>query len=83
MAPNKIHHLEGVYSDECGFQIFLYSAFTEPIHVNRFQAFVHVFPSGEDELDIIRFLSPANGGTVLTAAFGNAVSRPRSLQNFF
>jgi len=80
MAPNKMHHLEGVYSDECGFQIFLYSAFTEPIHVNRFQAFVHVFPSGEDELDIIRFLSPANGGTVLTAAFGNAVSRPFQIE---
>ena len=76
MAPNKMHHLEGVYSDDCGFQLYLFNAFTEHIHVDRFQAFVHVYPSKEDELDIIRFLSPANEGTVLTAEFGGAVSRP-------
>jgi len=58
MAPNKMHHLEAVYADDCGFQLFLYNAFTERIHVDRFQAFVHVFPGREDELDIVRFLSP-------------------------
>ncbi len=76
MAPDKMHHLEGVYSEDCGFQLFLYNAFTEPIHVDRFQAFIHVFPSRDDEFDIIRFLSPSNGATVLTTEFGDAVSRP-------
>jgi hypothetical protein len=76
MAPDKMHHLEGVYSDGCGFQLFMYNAFTEHIRVDRFQAFVHVFPSSEDEFDIIRFLSPSNGGTVLTTEFGDAVSQP-------
>jgi hypothetical protein len=80
MAPNKMHHLEGVYSDTCGFRLFLYNAFTEPIHVDRFQAFVHVFPSREDEFDIIRFLSPSSDGTVLTTAIGNAVSRPFEIE---
>ena len=80
MAPNKMHHLEGVYSDDCGFQLFLYNAFTEHIHVDRFQAFVHAFPSREDEFDIIRFLSPSNGSTVLTTALGNAVSRPFQIE---
>jgi copper(I)-binding protein len=76
MAPNKTHHIEGVYTEECGFQLFLYNAFTESIRVDRFQAFVHVFPASDDEFDIIRFLSPALGGTVLAARFGDAVSRP-------
>jgi len=80
MAPNMMHHLEGVYSDDCGFRLFLYNAFTEPIHVDRFQAFVHVFPSSEDEPDIIRFLSPSNDGTVLTTTFGDAVTRPFQIE---
>ena len=58
----------------------MYKAFTEHIHVDRFRAFAHVFPSMEDELDIIRFLSPSNGGTVLATAFGDAVSRPFQIE---
>lgn len=80
MAPNKMHHLEGVYSEDCGFQLFLYNAFSEHIHVDRFQAFVHVLPSREDELDIFRFLSPANRGTVLATTFGDAISRPFEIE---
>jgi copper(I)-binding protein len=76
MAPNKTHHIEAVYTQECGFQLFLYNAFTESIRVDRFQAFVHVYPASDDEFDIIRFLSPALDGTVLAATFGDAVSRP-------
>jgi copper(I)-binding protein len=76
MAPNKMHHIEAVYTEECGFQLFLYNAFTESIHINRFQAFVHVFPQRDDQFDIIRFLSPAHRGTVLAATFADAVSRP-------
>ncbi len=80
MAPNKMHHLEGVYSEGCGFQLFLYNAFTENIHVDRFQAFIHVFPSKDDELDIIRFLSPSHDSTVLMTEFGSAVSRPFEIE---
>lgn len=80
MAPNKVHHLEGVYSDECGFQLFLFNAFTKPIHVDRFQAFVHVFPESDDEFDFIRFLSPSSDATVLTTEFGHAVSRPFQIE---
>ncbi len=80
MAPNQMHHLEGVYSEDCGFQLLLYNAFSERIHVERFQAFVHVLPSREDEVDLFRFLSPANRGTVLATAFGDAVSRPFEIE---
>ena len=42
MAPNKMHHLEATYSKECGFQLYLYNAFTRPINVNRSRAFIKV-----------------------------------------
>ena len=76
LAPDKIHHVEAVFSDSCGFRVFFYNAFTEPIHSDRFQAFAHVFPSKEDEIDNIRFLSPSNDNTMLATAFGDWVSRP-------
>lgn len=80
MAPNKTHHIEGVYTEECGFQLFLFNAFTQHIRVERFQAFVHVYPKSEDEIDIIRFLSPSNDGAMLSATFGDAVSRPFDIE---
>lgn len=59
MAPNKIHHLEATYSQKCGFQLFLYNAFTKSIRVERFQAFV-IFTkeSNGEKMELIRFLSP-------------------------
>ena len=80
MASNKMHHVEGVYTEECGFQLFLYNAFTQSIRVDRFQAFVHVYPESEDEFDIIRFLSPSNDGTMLSATFADAVTRPYDIE---
>ena len=59
MAPNKMHHLEATYSKECGFQLYLYNAFTRPINVNRFLAFLKVtgeIDGEEDELTL--FLEP-------------------------
>jgi len=37
MAPNQLHHLEVLYSTECGYQLFFYNAFTEPIRADRFR----------------------------------------------
>ena len=76
MASNMIHHLEGVFSDACGFQLFMYNAFTKPIHVDRFQAMINVVPSHDDEPDVMRFLSPSEDNTVLSAAISDAVTRP-------
>jgi hypothetical protein len=70
MAPNKTHHVEAMYSKECGLRLLLYNAFTESIGVGRFQAFFKVIPEDEDEWDkeVIRFLSPTPEGGVLQAS---------------
>ena len=76
MAPDKIHHLEGLYSDKCGFQLLFYNAFIKPIHVDRFQAFIKAIPNQEDEPEIIRFLSPSEDRTVLKTAIGDEIRKP-------
>ena len=66
MAPNKMHHLEATYSKECGFQLYLYNAFTRPINVNRFLAFIKVtgeIDGEEDELTL--FLEPNKSYTTM------------------
>jgi hypothetical protein len=66
MAPNKMHHLEATYSKECGFQLYLYNAFTQPINVNRFLAFLKVtgeIDGEEDELTL--FLEPNKSHTTM------------------
>ncbi len=66
MAPNKMHHLEATYSKECGFQLYLYNAFTRPINVNRFLAFLKVtgeIDGEEDELTL--FLEPNKTHTTM------------------
>lgn len=67
MAPNKFHHIEGVYSQECGFQLFLYDEFTKPIMVGEFQGFIKITKEDDDgeEVEMIRFLVPASGHTYL------------------
>ena len=66
MAPNKMHHLEATYSKECGFQLYLYNAFTRPINVNRFRAFVKVVGEVDGEEDeFIRFLEPNKPHTTM------------------
>ena len=66
MAPNKMHHLEATYSKECGFQLYLYNAFTRPINVNRFRAFIKVVGEVDGEEDeFIRFLEPNKTHTTM------------------
>ena len=60
MAPNKMHHLEATYSRECGFQLYLYNAFTRPINVNRFLAFLKVTGEVDDEEDELTFFLEPN-----------------------
>lgn len=68
MAKNKLHHLEALYSDDCGFQLFLYNAFTEPIRVHRFQAVLVVLSMEKGEgMKTVRFLAPSvDGGNLHT-----------------
>jgi len=80
MAPNKMHHLEGVYSERCGFRLFFYNAFTELIRVNRFHAFVHITPESEDEPESHRFLLPDKDAKVLQADLGDELSRPFAIK---
>ena len=65
MAPNKTHHIEGIYSKDCGFRLVLFNAHTQPINVNRFGAFVKYIPEDEDTPEAFRILSPAHEGSVL------------------
>ena len=65
MAPNKTHHIEGIYSKDCGFRLVLFNAHTQPINVNRFKAFVKYIPEDEDTPEAFRILSPAHEGSVL------------------
>ena len=66
MAPNKMHYLEATYSKECGFQLYLYNAFTRPINVNRFRAFIKVVGEVDGEEDeFIRFLEPNKPHTTM------------------
>ena len=66
MAPNKMHHLEATYSKECGFQLYLYNAFTRPINVNRFLAFLKVTGEIDGEEDkLTLFLEPNKSYTTM------------------
>ncbi len=84
MAPNKIHHIEALYSPECGFKVFTYNAFTESIDVGRFQAFFKIVPENDGEWDkeVIRFLSPAAEGGVLEAGGHHDIKGPYTLELF-
>lgn len=42
MAPNKMNHVEVIYSNACGVRVYMYSAFTMPINVDRFLAVLRV-----------------------------------------
>ena len=68
MAPNKIHHIEGVYSEKCGFSLIIYNAYTRPVSIKPYKAFVKFIPYDEDEMEAVRFLEPTEDGSVLRAA---------------
>lgn len=80
MAPNKLHHLEPLYSDECGFRLVLYNAYTQPIAVHRFRAFIKIIPEDQDLPEMIRFLSPSADGALLVAAITPRVPPPFEIE---
>ena len=80
MAPDKLHHLEGGYSDRCGFQLYLFNAFTKPIGIGCFHAFIKAVPSRDDEPETFRFLSPNEDRTTLGARLGDLVTRPFEIE---
>ncbi len=80
MAPNKIHHLEGVFDERCGFRVVFYNAFTKRIHVDRFRAFMNVVSDKQHEPEVMRFLSPNGNDTALHADIGNSVTKPFGIE---
>ena len=80
MAPDKMHHLEGVYSAKCGLRLFFYNAFTQPIRADRFKAFIRIVPQKEDEPEVLRFLEPSKDGSILQATIGGDVSPPFDIE---
>lgn len=82
MAPDKIHHVEGRYSLDCGMELFLYDAYTRPLGVGGFQAFYKIVPedAGEWEKEVIRFLSPAAEGAMLHAGGGHDIAGPYRIE---
>ncbi len=82
MAPNKMNHVEVVYFTACGVRVYLYNAFTEPIRVNRFLAFVEFVPSDEDQFEVIRFLQPSKDGSYLATGSNHGVEPPFDIDLF-
>jgi hypothetical protein len=80
MAPNKLNHVEALYSDDCGFRAVFYNIRTEYIRADRFRAFIKVVPDSMDEPEVLRFLSPDQNGEVLRASIGDEVSKPFEIQ---
>ncbi len=80
MAPDQLHHLEPLYSPECGFRVIFYNAFTQPIRVNRFRTFIKIIPEDENEPEMIRFLSPSDDGAVLQTAISDPVPEPFEIE---
>lgn len=79
MVPDNLRHMEVVYSLECGFQLFLYNAFTEPISVAPFQAMILVLPEDGDEFfELMRFLVPSEDGGVLQTKLSQSDDDPEN-----
>lgn len=77
MAPNEMHHVEGAFSPKCGFQLFIYNAFTKPIRTDRFHAFIKVSGESEgEEVEFVRFLLPNHEGSVLQSLLKHGVKPP-------
>ncbi len=80
MAPNKMNHLEALYSDDCGFRVIFYNIRTEYIRAARFRAFIKVVPDSMDEPEVLRFLSPGQNGDILSASIGDEAGKPFEIQ---
>ncbi|MDP6573721.1 MAG: hypothetical protein QGI06_09460 [Rhodospirillales bacterium] len=84
MVPNQLHHMEVVYSLECGFQLFMYNAFTEPIRVDRFQSFILILPEGGDDFfEIMRFLVPSKDGSILQTPISHHHDNSKNRKGLF
>ncbi|MEN8196239.1 MAG: hypothetical protein ABFS30_06960 [Pseudomonadota bacterium] len=78
MVPNQLHHIEVVYSLECGYQLFFYNAFTEPVRADRFHAFMMILPEeGNDFFEVMRFLSPSEDGSHLVSRISHSHDGPK------
>ena len=82
MAPNKMNHVEVIYSDACGVRVYIYNAFTRPIRVDRFLAFVEFVPLDDDQFEVIRFLQPSKDGSYLGTDADPGVEPPFDLDLF-
>ncbi len=80
MAPNKMNHVEALYSDDCGFRVIFYNIRTEYIRAARFRAFIKVVPDSMDEPEVLRFLSPGQNGEILAATIGDDAGKPFEIQ---
>ncbi|MBT5266808.1 MAG: copper-binding protein [Rhodospirillaceae bacterium] len=82
MVANQLHHLEVVYGKDCGFQLFFYNAFTQPIRPDRFQAVVLVQPEDDDDsaFETLRILTMSEDGSHLTTpALGGPMGKEREI----
>ena len=76
MAPNKMNHVEVVYSDACGVRVYLFNAYTKPIRADRNLAFVEFVPSDDNQFEVIRFLQPSKNGYYLVTSANHGVEPP-------
>ena len=80
MAPDKLHHVEALYSGACHLRVFFYNIRTEAIGVTHFRAFARVIPESPDEPEVLRFLTPVEDGALLGASPGDQASRPFEIE---
>ena len=76
MAPNKMNHLEVVYSAACGVRVYMFNAYTEPIKTDRLLAFVEFVPTDDNQFEVIRFLQPSKNGEYLVTGADHGVDPP-------
>lgn len=82
MAPNKMNHLEVIYSEDCGVRVYMYNAYTVPIRVDRFLAFMEFVPQDEDQLEVVRILQPSERGDYLVTGANHGVEGPFDISLF-
>ena len=82
LLPNKMNHVEAVYSKVCGLRVYKYNAYTVPIRANRFLAFVEFVPRDEDQIEVIRFLQPSKDGVYLETGVNHGVEPPFDINLF-
>jgi Cu/Ag efflux protein CusF len=82
MAPNKMNHLEVIYSMACGVRVYMYNAYTVPIRADRFSAFLEFVPQDDDQLEVVRILQPSEHGGYLVTGANHGVEAPFDIRLF-